>query len=594
MAQKYKEPYYKNIIEFLKFTNTFCIEFNNELKKIDYTNKYNILFENDFYNLIIKDYGNIEIYIKIRDVYREKIYEYQKATFYFILNLLTSNIENNILKKSKKNILYNNKKLKEEDILRLIYFGFFMDELNYKIYFFDKNKKRKDILIFDGYYKYLQEYIDIFYKNILKKEINNIYKQIGFPIVHKDLKYVDIIEKYVNKKIILFTIDREILWKFKWFDNFYPLFKYNIEKNINNFSILSYLYFDNKKDKFIFKKEDIKNKIPISIVYLWIKNDNFNKKLLLNKKIIDNINVNIYENNKYGKLIKIKNINEEILNFNIINKDKLSKKKILKIKSIKNKIFDQVIVKKNIDDLNIKDVDIVTMGKVGSTTIWETLLQLKKNKYKIEHNHNLKYLKSRVDNNKNILFVMGIRNPLDINMSYFFMTCNGYSNTTEKIMKNNYLGFHNNLSIESDFQYNDLNNLKFEEIKDMFFKRNLHFFFNQWFEELFTMINLNKVKFDKKLGISFYQLPNNNILMFYILEKLNDNEKILKEFLDVNEIIKENLAEQKEYKDKYDEFKSKISFSKYYKDRLLNTDIMNHFYTKKEIESFYNKYPTSN
>ncbi len=594
MAEKYKEPYYKNIIEFLKFTNTFCIEFNNELKKIDYSNKYNILFENDFYNLIIKDYGNIEIYIKIRDVYREKIYEYQKATFYFILNLLTSNIENNILKKSKKNILYNNKKLKEEDILRLIYFGFFMDELNYKIYFFDKNKKRKDILIFDGYYKYLQEYIDIFYKNILKKEINNIYKQIGFPIVHKDLKYVDIIEKYLNKKLILFTIDRDILWKFKWFDNFYPLFKYNIKEKHNDFSILSYLYFDNKKDKFILKKEDIKNKIPISIVYIWIKNDNFNKKLLLNKKIIDNINVNIYENNKYGKLIKIKNINEEILNFNIINKDKLSKKKILKIKSIKNKIFDQVIVKKNIDDLNIKDVDIVTMGKVGSTTIWETLLQLKKNKYKIEHNHNLKYLKSRVDNNKNILFVMGIRNPLDINMSYFFMTCNGYSNTTEKIMKNNYLGFHNNLSIESDFQYNDLNNLKFEEIKDMFFKRNLHFFFNQWFEELFTMINLNKVKFDKKLGISFYQLPNNNILMFYTLEKLNDNEKILKEFLDVNEIIKENLAEQKEYKDKYDEFKSKISFSKYYKDRLLNTDIMNHFYTKKEIESFYNKYPTSN
>jgi hypothetical protein len=226
MAQKYKESYYKNIIEFFKFTNTFCIEFNNELKKIDYTNKYNILFENDFYNLIIKDYGNIEIYIKIRDVYREKIYEYQKATFYFILNLLTSNIENNILKKSKKNILYNNKKLKEEDILRLIYFGFFMDELNYKIYFFDKNKKRKDILIFDGYYKYLQEYIDIFYKNILKKEINNIYKQIGFPIVHKDLKYVDIIEKYLNKKLILFTIDRDILWKFKWFDNFYPLLPY--------------------------------------------------------------------------------------------------------------------------------------------------------------------------------------------------------------------------------------------------------------------------------------------------------------------------------------------------------------------------------
>ncbi len=594
MAEKYKEPYYKNIIEFLKFTNTFCIEFNNELKKIDYSNKYNILFENDFYNLIIKDYSNIEIYIKIRDVYREKIYEYQKATFYFILNLLTSNIENNILKKSKKNILYNNKKLKEEDILRLIYFGFFMDELNYKIYFFDKNKKRKDILIFDGYYKYLQEYIDIFYKNILKKEINNIYKQIGFPIVHKDLKYVDIIEKYLNKKLILFTIDRDILWKFKWFDNFYPLFKYNIKEKHNDFSILSYLYFDNKKDKFILKKEDIKNKIPISIVYIWIKNDNFNKKLLLNKKIIDNINVNIYENNKYGKLIKIKNINEEILNFNLINEGKLSKKKKLKIKSRKNKILDQVIVKKNIDDLNIKEVDIVTMVKVGSTTIWETLLQLKKNKYKIEHNHNLKYLKSRVDNNKNILFVMGIRNPLDINMSYFFMTCNGYSNTTEKIMKNNYLGFHNNLSIESDFQYNDLNNLKFEEIKDMFFKRNLHFFFNQWFEELFTMINLNKVKFDKKLGISFYQLPNNNILMFYTLEKLNDNEKILKEFLDVNEIIKENLAEQKEYKDKYDEFKSKISFSKYYKDRLLNTDIMNHFYTKKEIESFYNKYPTSN
>ncbi len=591
-----KNKYYKNIIEFLNFTNTFCKEFRDELKKMDYKNKYNLLFEDNFYNFIIKDYKNINEYIKIRNLYRKNIYEYQKATFYFIISLL---LNNDILKINKKYINYNNKRLNEEQILRLIYFGFFLDEINYKIYFFDKNKKRIDKLEFNGYYKYIEEYIDIFYKTILEKEIINIYNQIGFPFVNYNNKYEYVIEKYKNKKLILYTIDRDILWKFNWIDKNYPLFKYNIEKeyskNIYNFIILSYLYYNNKKDEFIFQKDnENKNKnikIPISIVYIWIKNNNFNENKLEN---IKNKN-NIYKIH-YNKIVKIKNIDEEILNLNSIKKDSILSKNKIKGKnkiSAKKELNNNVnLVEKNINYFNIKNVDITTFAKVGSTTIWETLLQFS-NKYKIEHNHNLKYLRSIIDNEKNRLIVMGIRNPLDINMSYFFMTCNGYSNTTEKILKNNYLGFHNNLAIDRSFKYEDLEKYSFEELKDMFFKKNYHFFFNQWFDELFSMIDLNKVKFDKKLGLSFYELPNNNILMFYTLEKLNDNEKILKEFFDVDKIIKENLADQKIYKKIYDEFKSKISFTKYYKDRLLHTDIMNHFYTKKEIESFYNKYPTS-
>ncbi len=578
MMDKLSTHYYsKNIIQFLHFVDIFCNVFNKELNHIYFNNKIDIIFSKDYYNFITKKYQDIDELLKVRDEYRKDIYKYQKATFYFILMLILKK-EPLQLKLNKNYIIYKNKILTKEDIFRLIYFGFFLDELNYEIYFSNdviKNGIEPNKINYNTYFKYLEEYFDLFFKDIMSKELNNIYQQLGFAYtdINHNNNYKDIIYKYRSKKLVLFTILRENLWKFGSYDKYYPLFDYSLEKQFNKnnckFTILSLLQYDKKLNECIYLNNLNKKSLNFAI-YFWIKIDcEFNIKInnylnLTDKKPIEKINI-----------FDISNL---ILKEPIKNKSKSKSEKM-----------DIKLVKKTLKDFNIKDIDIVTFAKTGSTTIWETLLQHGK-KYKIEHNHNLKYLKFRLDNSHNTLFIAGIRNPIDTNISNFFHTIFGKFYTSERFMKNNYVGFFNKIFNN----INDINNYKFEEIKDMFFKRNNHFYFNYWFDEFFELTGLNKLPFNKKRGLEFYKLPNNNLLMLYTLEKLNDNEDTLIQFFNVEKMIKENLADQKLYKDKYDEFKSKISFSDYYKNRLLNTDLIRHFYEPKQIESFYNKYPSSN
>lgn len=82
--------------------------------------------------------------------------------------------------------------------------------------------------------------------------------------------------------------------------------------------------------------------------------------------------------------------------------------------------------------MNFNEVHVVTVAKVGSANF----LHVCKEKYKTYHTHSLLHLKNILKNKKNILIIVGIRNPVDRNLSYLFQTFrNNFYNTvcTKKI-----------------------------------------------------------------------------------------------------------------------------------------------------------------
>ncbi len=235
----------------------------------------------------------------------------------------------------------------------------------------------------------------------------------------------------------------------------------------------------------------------------------------------------------------------------------------------------------------ITRMEICTVGKVGSKTIWESAKTY--TKLKINHIHSLFWLRKRFIHQKNTITVVGIRNPLDRNLSWFFECYDKSYRNDLKIRTTNYKGEMLFFCERDEICYFSAN-----EIISHFFKRTyLHDNFNHWFNEFFEITKIDKQSFDKEKGYQLYKFPNNNFLFLYTLEKLNQNEKEICELFGFEKLIKTNDANEKIYREKYNEVKEKITFSENYKKKLLHTPIMDFFYSKKDIKDFYNKYPTS-
>ena len=124
----------------------------------------------------------------------------------------------------------------------------------------------------------------------------------------------------------------------------------------------------------------------------------------------------------------------------------------------------------------------------------------------------------------------------------------------------------------------------------LFFIQDSHFHFNEWFNDFFkiTKININK-NFDKEKGYTLYKLSNNNYILFYTIEKLNDNINIFNNFFNII-IEQSNITKNKYNNNIYLNFQKKIRFNFEYKKKLLDTYIMNYFYTKKDIIFFYKEF----
>lgn len=159
---------------------------------------------------------------------------------------------------------------------------------------------------------------------------------------------------------------------------------------------------------------------------------------------------------------------------------------------------------------------------------------------------------------------------------------NNYSNGI-RTSKNNYKG---------EFCYIKEMNLNTppEKVIELYFSQTYHNTFNEWFEEFFEITKLNEKSFNKEKGLDFYKLSNNNIIMLYTLEKLNKNKDEICKILNIPKLLHSNDSNKMTYKNLYTSVKNKIEYKQDYLDNLLNTKIMNFFYTKNDIKKMYSKY----
>ncbi len=557
--------YIKNIRLFLDFLKTFIHVFHKELIHIDFTNKINILFDNDFYQFITEKYTDSKSFFTIKNHYIQHKYEYKKSIFYFILILLLNKKPYITNINTKKSIfVFMDKRLTMKEVYRMIYLGYFLDEIQYIIVPSNEfNNLERDMIDITKYYKYMKEYMDIFFHENLKNEMNNIYKKIDFVESNIRSSYERTISKCKNR-LILYYINREDQWKYQIY-NSNSKKDYEIKTNYKDiktgidYHIQSIIqYKDINKNKLYKKKfyldeemyivKKIDEKTETNAVYFWVESNS----LKIIKKTKSKINNLIINNNN--------------TNFNIERID---------------------IKDTDINKLNIKSVQIITVAKVGSSDFSYSLID--KPNLILYHGHSLKLMRELMLVNKDTLFIVGIRNPIDRNMSYFFQTFKGQFYNDVKTEKNNYIG-------EYEFYgpYERILEYNIPFLIDLFYKKKIHNTFNDWFREFFEITHINKVSFDKDKGIDLYRIKNNNYILLYTLEKLNENEDKICKFLDIPELKKENISNEKIYADKYKEFKSKIKIPKYYKDRFLKTDIINYFYNQNDIDDFYNKYPTNN
>lgn len=145
-------------------------------------------------------------------------------------------------------------------------------------------------------------------------------------------------------------------------------------------------------------------------------------------------------------------------------------------------IFDKVIVN--------------TVAKVGSANFLNCKYSQTKN---IHHGHSLLKLQNILNKESNSLIIVGIRNPIDRNLSYLFQTFNDKFYNDVKLLKNNYKGEYCFIPEMSDYVNSNCKKNTTENIIDLYFKQKYHNTFNEWFEEFLDITKISN--FDKDKGI---------------------------------------------------------------------------------------------
>lgn len=119
----------------------------------------------------------------------------------------------------------------------------------------------------------------------------------------------------------------------------------------------------------------------------------------------------------------------------------------------------------------------------------------------------------------------------------------------------------------------------------------------QWFErelEEVYHINILDYPFDRDKGYSIIKKGNIELLI-YKVEKLNELEKDIGNFLGIDEFKfkNSNLSKNRDYRYTYKQVLDEIQLSENYIDMYYNNQYMNHFYTEKERDIFLKKWVRS-
>lgn len=265
-------------------------------------------------------------------------------------------------------------------------------------------------------------------------------------------------------------------------------------------------------------------------------------------------------------------------------------------------------------DLNQKEVVFVyQMGKVGSTSIEESLIELTKTtatpfyrchylnpqtvnrllKQKIKIHQSLikrhyltsKYLSKKLFDRglgeSNWKIITLVRDPININISRFF-------ESIQDFVPDFYTRFGN---LTDFYQKIDRGLIDIQEIIKFFFDSfPYHDWALNWFDlEMKSVFNIDvfSKNFPQEQG---YQIINkNNVdLLILKLELINKNSKhAFNEFMGIeNFTVKNaNVAKDKIYKNAYQKFKESIVFPDEYLEKIYNHKYTRHFYNGVEIEN---------
>ena len=212
--------------------------------------------------------------------------------------------------------------------------------------------------------------------------------------------------------------------------------------------------------------------------------------------------------------------------------------------------------------------------------------------------NSLLHLSLQLSKGNNFIIVC-IRNPIERNLSYFYNIGNNPYKTYHpkfETKKNNYQTQIINFSEK-------IINKSTTDTIDLYFNTDIHNQFNEWFSEFFEITGINQKTFNKTDGLDFYELPNNNKIMIYTLEKFNSNLNNFRKIFRLENCPEHNInniivnaynSNDCIWKDHYNTIKSQITYTQSYLDSQLNTDIMKFFYSDEDIQSFYNKYTILN
>jgi len=128
-------------------------------------------------------------------------------------------------------------------------------------------------------------------------------------------------------------------------------------------------------------------------------------------------------------------------------------------------------------------------------------------------------------------------------------------------------------------------------IEKKFYEDFPHFYPLVWFDDELKSIfgiDIYKYNFDKEKGYQIIKRENIEVLVLK-LEKLEVNKKIVSSFLSHKiDLVGANKSEDKWYSDIYKEFRGNFTPNLKYIDTLYNSKYMKHFYSEEEIEEFRN------
>lgn len=246
---------------------------------------------------------------------------------------------------------------------------------------------------------------------------------------------------------------------------------------------------------------------------------------------------------------------------------------------------------KNYQMLKKEVVLVYTPGKVGSSTVLETLMyNFPYNKIYQAHYLNDEYIRvmskygmarqkkiNTILKNGNfdrLKIITLLRDPIAQSMSELFQNINKY-HPVHEVLKMDYKSLlHEYNNMPKTYRWFDT-----EEWFDMEFKEK-------------TRIDVYKYPFDKKQGYQIINEDNIDILIIP-LENLN---KVFKESIDrffkfnLGRIIKVNEAKDKTLGGKYNEFKIQYKLDDSSLDKKYSSKYVTHFYSDEQINKFKDKW----